>query len=81
MIEKEIYIIRHGQTEHNAKGIVQGKGINLSLNDTGRKQASAFYEAYKHIPFEVVYTSSLIRTHESAAPFIELGIQHKIFSD
>lgn len=81
MIEKELYIIRHGQTEHNARGIVQGKGINLSLNDKGRKQAEAFYEAYKHIPFDVVYTSSLIRTHETAAPFIEKGIPHRIFSE
>lgn len=81
MIEKELYIIRHGQTEHNAKGIIQGKGINLSLNDKGRKQADAFYEAYKHIPFEVVYTSSLIRTHETAAPFISTGIPHRIFRE
>ena len=81
MIEKELYIIRHGQTEHNAKGIVQGKGINLSLNEKGKKQAIAFYEAYKHVPFEVVYTSSLIRTHETAAPFISAGIPHHVFSE
>lgn len=81
MIKKEIYIIRHGQTDHNAKGIVQGKGINLSLNDKGRQQAAAFYHAYKHVPFEIVYTSSLIRTQESAAPFIEQGIEHKIFAE
>ncbi len=81
MIQKEIYIIRHGQTDHNAKGIVQGKGVNLSLNDKGRNQAQAFFNAYKHVSFEIVYTSSLIRTHETAAPFIEQGIEHKIFSE
>lgn len=81
MIEKELYIIRHGQTDHNAKGIIQGKGVNLSLNEKGKKQAAAFYNAYKHVPFEVVYTSSLIRTHETAAPFISTGIPHRIFSE
>lgn len=81
MIQKELYIIRHGQTEHNAKGIVQGKGVNLSLNDKGRKQAEAFFNAYGHIPFEIVYTSSLIRAQESVAKFRELGIPHKAFSE
>lgn len=75
-IEKEIYIIRHGQTALNAQGIVQGKGIDASLNDFGRKQAAAFYQAYKHVKFEVVYTSSLTRTKETAEAFIKAGIPH-----
>jgi len=75
-IEKEIYIIRHGQTALNAQGIVQGKGIDASLNDFGRKQAAAFYEAYKHVKFDVVYTSSLTRTKETAEAFIKAGIPH-----
>ena len=75
-IEKEIYIIRHGQTALNAQGIVQGKGIDASLNEFGRKQAAAFYEAYKHVKFDVVYTSSLTRTKETAEAFIKAGIPH-----
>lgn len=81
MIKKELYIIRHGQTDHNAKGIVQGKGVNLSLNEMGRRQADAFFRAYKHIPFDIVYTSSLTRTQESVEQFKTLGIQHEIFSE
>lgn len=81
MIQKELYIIRHGQTEHNAKGIVQGRGVNLSLNDKGRRQAEAFYKAYGHIPFEIVYTSSLIRAQESVARFTDKGIPHKAFAE
>lgn len=75
-IEKEIYIIRHGQTALNAQGIVQGKGIDASLNEFGRKQAAAFYEAYKHVKFDVIYTSSLTRTKETAEAFIKAGIPH-----
>ena len=40
---KEIYIIRHGETELNRLGIVQGRGVDSDLNDTGRAQAEAFY--------------------------------------
>ncbi|MES2622172.1 MAG: histidine phosphatase family protein, partial [Bacteroidota bacterium] len=80
-MKKELYIIRHGQTDHNARGIVQGKGVNLSLNDKGRQQAAAFFEAYKHIPFEVIYTSTLKRAQESIAQFKKLGVPHQVFSE
>lgn len=75
---KEIYIIRHGQTEHNRQGIVQGKGVNLSLNETGQEQARKFFEVYKNVPFDVVFTSTLTRAQESVANFIKRGIQHEI---
>lgn len=77
---KEIYIIRHGQTEHNKKGIVQGKGVNLPLNETGQAQAQKFFEAYGHIPFDVVFTSTLLRAQETVANFINQGIKHEIRS-
>lgn len=78
VIQKELYIIRHGQTDHNAKGIVQGKGVNLSLNETGRMQAQKFFEAYKHIPFDKLYASSLTRAQETIESFNELGIPLEI---
>ncbi len=81
MIVKELYVIRHGQTEHNAKGIIQGRGVNLSLNETGRKQANAFFEAYKHVPFDKLYSSSLIRAKETIDSFIELGIPYQSFPE
>jgi broad specificity phosphatase PhoE len=73
---KKIYLIRHGQTDFNLKNIVQGSGVNSSLNDTGRKQAEAFHKAWKHIPFDAVYTSKLVRTQESVQQFIDGGIKH-----
>jgi broad specificity phosphatase PhoE len=73
-MDKELYIIRHGETELNKLGIVQGRGINSDLNDTGRAQAAAFYERYKAVPFQKVYTSSLVRTHQTVKGFIDAGI-------
>ncbi len=81
LIQRELYIIRHGQTDHNARGIVQGKGVDLSLNDKGRKQARVFFEAYKDIPFEIVYSSTLRRAQESIVDFVKLGIPHQVFSE
>ena len=71
-------MIRHGETEYNRQGIVQGSGIDADLNETGRNQAEAFYQKYKDIPFDKVYTSALVRTHQTVEKFIEAGIPHEI---
>jgi probable phosphoglycerate mutase len=71
---KKIYIIRHGQTDFNLQSIVQGSGVDSSLNERGQAQAKAFFEHYKDVPFDKVYTSSLKRTRETVQGFIDLGI-------
>jgi len=71
---KELYIIRHGETELNRLGIVQGRGVDSDLNDTGRAQAAAFFERYKTVAFDKIYTSELKRTHQTVQQFIDLGL-------
>lgn len=78
MNTKTIYLIRHGQTDYNKRGVVQGSGIDSSLNDLGRNQAEAFFQAYKEEPFQKVYTSALVRTHQSVAGFLSKGLPHHI---
>ena len=73
-MEKSLYIIRHGQTDLNLKGIVQGRGVDSPLNTTGRKQAEAFYESSRGVNFDKIYTSTLIRTHQTIAHFLKDGI-------
>lgn len=80
-MQKEIYIIRHGETDYNRMGIVQGQGVDTSLNELGRRQARAFYEQYKDIGFEAVLTSRLRRTHETVHHFLELGLPWEQFAD
>jgi broad specificity phosphatase PhoE len=80
MIQKTLYIVRHGQTELNRQGIVQGRGMNTDLNDEGRKQASQFYEAYKDVAFDKIYVSALKRTQQSVQSFIDLGIPYQKLS-
>ena len=71
MKSKKIYLVRHGQTDFNSKGIVQGSGVNSSINKTGKLQSDAFYAAYRQIEFDCVYTSELKRTQESVRKFID----------
>ena len=56
------------------QNIVQGSGVDSSLNNQGRLQAEAFFNAYRNVPFDKVYTSALKRTAETVASFIKLGI-------
>lgn len=73
-MKKTFYFIRHGQTDLNLKGIVQGRGVNSPLNENGKKQADAFFEAYQHVPFDKVYTSTLLRTHQTVEKFVKQGV-------
>lgn len=55
--------------------MVQGRGVNASLNETGRQQARKTFEYLKDIPFDSIYTSELIRTRETVSGFEEAGYQ------
>lgn len=76
-LSKTIYLIRHGETEYNRRGVVQGSGIDADLNELGYAQAAAFYEAYHDVPFDKIYTSALRRTVQSVQAFIDAGIPHE----
>jgi probable phosphoglycerate mutase len=71
---KDIYLIRHGETEYNRKRVVQGSGIDADLNDLGQKQAADFFAHYQDLPIDKIYTSVLRRTHQSVKGFIEKGL-------
>ena len=58
--------------------MVQGRGIDASLNNTGVKQAKQVYKALKNIHFDVVFTSTLVRTHQSVKEFLDQGLEHHI---
>jgi broad specificity phosphatase PhoE len=76
-----VYLYRHGQTLFNTKGIVQGRGVDSSLNEKGLQQADDFFQFYKEIPFDLLLTSTLKRTIETAKPFEDSGIPVERFTD
>lgn len=81
MPSKKIYLVRHGQTDYNLKGVVQGSGIDAPLNETGLSQAKAFFDYYKDIPFDKVYYTGLQRTKQSIQGFLDLGLPSESVPD
>lgn len=61
-----IYVVRHGQTDWNIQGLVQGT-TDIELNDTGKKQAQETAKLLKNVNFEAIYASPLKRTMETAS--------------
>lgn len=70
-----LFLIRHGETDFNVQGIVQGGGVDSDLNEKGRLQGKAFFEMYKHIPFQKIYCSRLKRTFQTIHHFESLGYE------
>lgn len=74
MNRKKIYIVRHGETDYNLQGVVQGSGIDAPINARGEAQAKAFFQSYQKVPFDKIYYSGLIRTQQSIQGFLDLGV-------
>ena len=68
---KEIYFIRHGQTNENSLGILQGSEIDSDLNELGRQQAKKsgkYLKKYriKDKNFDCIISSPMKRAIETA---------------
>ena len=61
----KLYIIRHGQTDWNVEGKIQGRQ-DIPLNDMGRRQARALADGMKSRPVASVYSSPQKRAMETA---------------
>lgn len=61
----KIYIIRHGETDWNKARKVQGHA-DIPLNEYGRHLAEETAEGLKEVPFDLAYTSPLVRAKETA---------------
>ena len=65
-----IYIVRHGETEFNADNKLRG-WTDVDLNDKGYVQANELAKAFKDIPVDYIYVSSLQRAVHTAEPLTE----------
>lgn len=66
MTVKKWYLIRHGETDFNKKRFFYGKA-DVSINETGKEQASKIHQLLKGRAISRIYTSQLKRTLETAA--------------
>ena len=67
-----LFIIRHGQTDWNTIGKIQGH-IDIPLNDKGIEQAQsvASFLKKRNMSFDALYSSDLQRAQQTAAPISE----------
>ena len=59
-----IYIVRHGETQWNAEGRIQGRQ-DIELNEKGRQQMERAARELAGRRFQVMITSPLARAKES----------------
>lgn len=61
----KIFLVRHGQDEDNTKGILNGKR-DTALTQFGRQQAHTVAQKLKGYGIDIIYTSPLARTYQTA---------------
>ena len=61
---KTVYLVRHGQSEHNVAAIYQSQDVKLS--DVGREQARLIAERISDLQIDALISSPLPRTLETA---------------
>jgi probable phosphoglycerate mutase len=73
-----IYMARHGETDDNARRIVQG-WIDTPLNDRGREQAQELAARVGDLGIVAIWSSQLARAAETASIVgNELGIEPRV---
>ncbi len=61
----KLYIVRHGETECNVKGVYYGS-LDVSITEKGRQQAAAVGDMLRNVAFDKVIISGLQRTRQTA---------------
>ena len=65
----KIYLVRHGETDWNQAGLLQGQ-TDIALNAQGLEQAREAAERLTEVPFEIAFCSPLIRAKRTAETII-----------
>ena len=75
----DLILIRHGETQFNADGIVQG-WLDTQLNENGKRQAKAAAEQFNS-EIDAIYSSDLLRAKQTAAEFTKKYKEVPYFED
>ena len=68
----KIYLMRHGETDYNQKGLIQGS-LDIPLNENGIKLAELTRDGFRAegLTFDLAYCSPLVRTRKTAEILLE----------
>lgn len=71
MSKIHIFVARHGETEYNRIGKLQGRGIDAPLNETGKSQAKCLADYLTNYEATSIISSSLTRAWQTASFYEE----------
>ena len=75
-----IYFVRHGETDFNLFSVTQGQ-IDTSLNKTGLKQAQKVAKDLKDCHFDIIISSPLTRTVQTAEAIMAYHPNNQLILD
>jgi broad specificity phosphatase PhoE len=68
------YLVRHGETEWNAKMLIQGH-TDIPLNEKGKIQANTVAKKLNQVKFDKAFSSDLLRAKQTAEI---LALEHNL---
>ena len=74
-------VVRHGQTDSNIKGIIDGQGIDSPLNDIGLQQAEAAGKALANVTFHTAFSSDLKRAHKTCQIILDQNQANSVMAE
>jgi 2,3-bisphosphoglycerate-dependent phosphoglycerate mutase len=79
MLPRSFYFLRHGETDWNKDGKIQGH-TDIPLNETGRNQAEQVVSVLARTPIHRIVASTLSRAYETAS-IINAALQKPLIVD
>jgi broad specificity phosphatase PhoE len=67
----DVYVMRHGETDCNRDGIIQGPRIDSELSDLGHSQAERLGDAFAETPLDALFVSPMLRARQTALALAE----------
>jgi len=61
----ELIFVRHGETDGNKEGILQGQSYDVGLNEAGIQQVKDLIPELEKLKFDVIFASPLKRARET----------------
>ena len=76
-----LILARHGETDWNKNGLLQGSSDFAKLNNVGKKQAKALGKALLSLNVDIIYSSPLKRASETAEIINKILKKEIVFDD
>ena len=77
----KVYLLRHGQSEANVRGILAGPDNSVNLSQDGEKESRLIAKHLQKINFTQIYTSPISRCLQTIDPLIATKPQIPLFKE